>query len=109
MKKYHLSKFNSEYSQLDVLTENQDKFVYKDSSAGHSSNEVLFATSIEWDTDGDIEIQESLPRDVELPTFLYDEYDHEGGESYADTVADWLSDNYGYCVFGFSLDKRLKE
>jgi hypothetical protein len=46
-------------------------------------------TNIKWDTDEDELIFESLPQKVEIT--VTDE----------DDIADALSDEYGFCVFGF--------
>jgi hypothetical protein len=46
-------------------------------------------TNIKWDTDEDELIFESLPQKVEIVV------DDE------DDIADALSDEYGFCVFGF--------
>ena len=52
-------------------------------------------TNIIWDTDG--EIVENLPKEVELPENIN-----------IDDVADWLSDNYGWCVESFSCKPSNK-
>lgn len=51
------------------------------------------AIDIKWDTDGDEEILKTLPKDMDIP----DDVDEEN-------VADWLSDETGFCVFGFVLE-----
>jgi hypothetical protein len=50
-------------------------------------------TNIIWDTDGDKKLQKSLPKEVDVPKELglYE-------------IADYLSDEYGFCVFDFSCD-----
>ena len=52
--------------------------------------------SIDWDTDDDKQVFDGLPQQVTVD--VEDEYD----------IADALSDKYGWCVFGFTLegDKR---
>ena len=55
----------------------------------------MLATNIKWDTDGDIEILDDLPTEVDIP------YDME-----EDEICDYLSDEYGYCVFGFDVEKN---
>ena len=56
------------------------------------SNTELYnrsATNIEWDTDGeDID----LPSEVCIPNNIADE-----------DIADYLSDNYGFCIFSFRI------
>lgn len=53
----------------------------------------IYAVDIDWDTDGEEII--GLPTLVEIPNFI-DE----------DEIADFLSDEYGYCVFGFNIVKK---
>lgn len=48
------------------------------------------AKNINWDTDG--VVVSELPETVEIPEDVHE-----------DNVADWLSDTYGYCVFGYNL------
>lgn len=50
------------------------------------------ATNIEWDVD--IE----LPTEMEFPDELFD-------GSYDDDVADYLSDQTGFCVLGFTIEE----
>ena len=48
------------------------------------------AINIQWDTDDQVV---DLPKEVEIP------------EGYSeDEVVDYLSDEYGYCVFNFDID-----
>ena len=51
------------------------------------------AIDIKWDTDGDEEIIKTLPKEMDIP----DDVDEEN-------VADWLSDETGFCVCGFVLE-----
>lgn len=50
------------------------------------------AVNIEWDTDGDQEILESLPKEVQMPIDVR-----------RDEIGDYLSDTYGYCHFGYQV------
>ena len=51
------------------------------------------AINIQWDTDNEMI---DLPTEVEIP------------EDYSeDEVADYLSDEYGYCIFNFDIDAWL--
>lgn len=65
----------------------------------------IIAVNIEWDTDGE---DINLPREVEIPSEVIpedadiDEYI----EGYTEEVEDYLSDNYGFCVFGFNLEMQ---
>lgn len=51
-----------------------------------------YAVDIKWDTDG--EDIECLPERVSIPFFMDD-----------DEIADYLSDKYGFCVFGFNIEQ----
>lgn len=57
------------------------------------------AVNIKWDTDGDMELLEELPTEVEIPDYLitYDEDD------LLDNISDWLSDEYGFCHDAFEI------
>lgn len=70
------------------------------------------AINIEWDvTDGteDItpeqmqEILDTLPTEVEIPEELANKYTDE--EEYLEEISDWLSDEFGFCHFGFKIEK----
>ena len=52
------------------------------------------AVDIQWDTDGDEELLESLPTEIQIPPGM-DE----------DDIADYLSDQTGFCHFGYRLEK----
>lgn len=54
---------------------------------------MLKAINIKWDTDGDEEVLQDLPTGVEIPEGMYDE----------EEISDWLSDEYGFCHYGFEL------
>lgn len=67
------------------------------------------AINIEWDThDEDLErIMDSpelgLPNEVIIPDDVILEYDNDDiNDCYSD-VADWLSNEYGFCLYGFDL------
>lgn len=59
----------------------------------------MLIKNIKWDTDGDMEALASLPTEVYTPPFL--ERGNYDLDSYLDDVSDWLSDEYGWCHFGF--------
>tara|TARA_R100001244_G_scaffold36635_1_gene33533 strand:+ start:527 stop:691 length:165 start_codon:yes stop_codon:yes gene_type:complete len=52
---------------------------------------IIKTKSIDWDTDGDREVFDSLPQQVTLEVESEEE------------VADALSDTFGWCVFGCTL------
>lgn len=53
---------------------------------------MLKATNIEWDTDGKVV---DLPNTVPIPDELTDE----------DDISDYLSDEYGFCHYGFQIER----
>lgn len=55
--------------------------------------------NIKWDTDGDIELADTLP--VEIIVEFDDGYTLDEIE---EELADKLSDLYGYCMFGFEYE-----
>ena len=70
------------------------------------------AINIKWDvTDGaeditkeDIdEILLTLPTEVEIPDNLIDDDKDFDEDYYYSDISDWLSDEYGFCNFGFEL------
>lgn len=58
--------------------------------------------NIKWDTDGDEELFASLPQKIDLPLQFATVAEDE---DYLDEISDWLSDEYGYCNNGFSVQK----
>lgn len=52
------------------------------------------AINIEWDTDGDQEVFEDLPKKIEIPEWMTDE----------EEISDYISDQTGFCHFGFELE-----
>ena len=53
------------------------------------------ATNTKWDTDGDMELLEELPTEIELPCGMTDE----------DEISDYISEQTGFCHDGFCLDE----
>ena len=60
---------------------------------------MLKAINIKWDTDGDMELLEELPTEVEIPDYLITDDE----DDLLDDVSDWLSDEYGFCHDAFEL------
>ena len=58
---------------------------------------------IKWDTDGDMKMLKSLPKEIDIS----DEFDvkdcEDDQDQLLDDISDWLSDTYGYCHFGFEI------
>ena len=51
------------------------------------------AINIKWDTDGDLELLQELPKEIEIPKDMTDE----------DEISDYISDVTGFCHYGFDL------
>lgn len=51
------------------------------------------AVNIKWDTDGDIELLERLPTELEIPKDMMDE----------EEISNYLTDKIGFCHEGFEL------
>ena len=64
---------------------------------------------IKWDTDGDKELLKILPTEIDITEeFDFEEYEIDGEfekEQLLDDISDWLSDTYGYCHFGFEIER----
>ena len=63
------------------------------------------AYNICWDTDGDREVLDSLPEEVELPEDL-DPFRYEGEDEWLDKISDWLS--LCWVVWSIPFSKREK-
>lgn len=57
------------------------------------------AVNIKWDTDGDTELLEELPTEVEIHDYLITDDE----DDLLDEISDWLSDEYGFCHDGFEI------
>lgn len=58
------------------------------------------AIDIEWDTDGDKEVLDELPTEIQIPDELTKNADKD---SYYDEISDYISDVTGFCNYGFRL------
>ena len=72
------------------------------------------AVNIKWDTNdeewedtltADIVnvLVDNLPTEVEIPNNLLEGYDGTNFDTYYSDISDWLSDQFGFCHFGFEL------
>lgn len=64
------------------------------------------AINIKWDTDGNEGVLKELPTEMKIPMYLYsDLYSDVNVDVYEvlETISDWLSDQTGFCHFGFEL------
>ena len=56
------------------------------------------AFNIKWDTDGDMDVLESLPKEMDIPEGMEDE----------EEISDYISDQTGWGHFGFELDPEIE-
>lgn len=56
----------------------------------------LIAYNIEYDTDGDDELAAQLPKEIEIPEEIA-----RDAEENDDAIGDYISDETGYCIFGY--------
>lgn len=60
----------------------------------------IIVTNIEWDAPKSA----NLPEEVIIDICEENEYLLEDIDEYADELCDYLSDTYGYCIFGFNVE-----
>ena len=72
---------------------------------------MLKAINIKWDTDGDMEVLNELPTELIIPDDLeelYKIYKKRMIREYAlEEIADWLSEDTGFCHDGFEIEKVI--
>ena len=61
--------------------------------SGEREENFMKAINIKWDTDGDMELLNELPTEIDIPNNMDDE----------DEISDYLSDQTGFCHDGFEL------
>lgn len=67
---------------------------------------MLKAINIKWDTDGDEEVLQDLPKEMIIPDELEEMYKKD--REYAlEEISDWLSDETGFCHAGFEVVKEI--
>ena len=109
-------KYHEELSLDTAKAWLRDDFIYVNELSSYSSDEVnkrladaypdifsvnesaRYATNIDWETDGDDEVKKELPKKVEIPQNVTE-----------DTVADWLSDKYGWLVNSVSITENAND
>ena len=72
--------------------------ISEDDSKYELKETARYATNIDWETDGDDEVKKELPKKVEIPQDVTE-----------DTVADWLSDKYGWLVNSVSITENAND
>ena len=59
------------------------------------------AVNIKWDTDGDLELLQELPKEIEIPECLIGEDTDK--DEYEEEISEYISDVTGFCHYGFEL------
>lgn len=59
------------------------------------------AINIKWDTDGDLELLQKLPKEIEIPEYLIDE--DTDVDDYEEDISNYISDTTRFCHCGFDL------
>jgi len=62
------------------------------------------AFNIQWDTDGNMRLFKKLPKEIEIPEEIAKEATDEYGVVDDDVVSDYISNQTGFCHFGFDLE-----
>lgn len=71
------------------------------SNPDYSTHMQIKVTNIQWDTDGDLETLAELPQTVLIP---FGELAFDVDEDPDSEIADYLSDEHGFCVHGFDFE-----
>lgn len=67
---------------------------------------MLKAINIKWDTDGDEEVLQGLPKEMIIPDELEEQYSSD--REYAmEEISDWLSEETGFCHNGFEIVSEI--
>lgn len=85
----------SDYDVGDWMRENE---YFLDSDEEEKSISVIIY-DIKWD-DEDYDVKPDLPKTI---AHNFDGYDDINDEDLIEEISDWLSDEYGYCHFGFKV------
>lgn len=59
------------------------------------------AVNIKWDTDGDLELLQELPKGIKIPEYLVNE--NANADGYMEDISDYITDVTGFCHYGFAL------
>ena len=91
-----LSSYDSDEVNKRLADEYPDIFGVNESAKLNET--ARYATNIDWETDGDDKVKKELPKKVEIPQDVTE-----------DTVADWLSDKYGWLVNSVSITEDAND
>lgn len=59
-----------------------------------------YATNIKWDTDGDTETAESLPKEICIDEIIGI---YEGTDEQEDIISDFITEKTGFCHYGYDI------
>ena len=66
----------------------------------------FIVTNIQWDTDGDEKILKDLPTELSIDADTLNISNENDSEKVEETISDYLSDSYGFCHYGFNIEKE---
>lgn len=69
---------------------------------------MIKAVNIKWDTDGDKEVLDNLPKEMIIPDELECIYKADLPWAF-EQISDWLSDETGFCHNGFKIENVITE
>ena len=100
--------FNQELSEDDQW-DNAIEAVLSNFTAGNkkstTSGSVIRVTDIDWDVEDEEEREDlGLPVEVVIDEPTVEMLEDVREDNYADSIGDYLSDTYGFCVKGFSAE-----
>ena len=90
----------SSYSPDEINKRLADEYpdIFSVNESAKLNETARYATNIDWETDGDDKVKKELPKKVEIPQDVTE-----------DTVADWLSDKYGWLVNSVSITEDVND
>lgn len=60
--------------------------------------DYMKAVNIKWDTDGDEKLAKELPSEIEIPDEIIEQLEED-----SDAVSDYVSEQTGFCHYGYEL------
>lgn len=64
---------------------------------------IFYAQNIDWDTDGDAQIKNELPKNLRIVVTSEDVSDLNDMFEIDEYISDYISDEIGYCHYGYNL------
>lgn len=64
---------------------------------------IFHLQNIDWDTDGDKSLKKSLPKSMRVVVTMDDVENLDDMDEVDDYISDYISDEIGFCHYGYSL------